>query len=69
MVKLGVVTNAVGLSISIVGTVLLFLHVTNKYHAAIQDVGSIALGYLGFILLGLSVSITGVALLLRTGTE
>jgi len=57
--------NAVGLLISITGTLLLFLHTTNQYHAAIQDIGSIAVGYLGLILLGVSVSVTGVALLLR----
>ncbi|GGL65516.1 hypothetical protein GCM10009039_24230 [Halocalculus aciditolerans] len=64
MSKLGLWTNAIGLLISIVGTLLLFSHTTNQYHAAIQDIGSIAVGYLGLILLGVSVSVTGVALLL-----
>jgi hypothetical protein len=65
MPKVGLWTNAVGVSLSVAGTLLLFTHVTNKYHSAIQDLGSIAVGYLGIILLGVSVSITGVALLLR----
>jgi len=69
MAKLGLWTNAVGLLISIAGTLLLFLHTTNKYHAAIQDIGSIAVGYLGLILLGVSVSITGVALLLGANDD
>jgi hypothetical protein len=65
MPKVGLWTNAVGVSLSVAGTLLLFTHVTNKYHSAIQDLGSIAVGYLGLIILGASVSITGVALLLR----
>lgn len=65
METFGLWLNATGLSISFAGTLLLLLHVTNKYHAAIQDIGSIAIGYLGLILLGVSVSVTGVALLLR----
>lgn len=69
MTKLGLWANAVGLLISIAGTLLLFTHVTNKYHSAIQDIGSIAVGYLGLILLGVSVSITGVALLLRNKVD
>jgi hypothetical protein len=69
MTKLGLWTNAVGLLISIVGTLLLFLHTTNKYHSAIQDMGSIAVGYLGLILLGVSVSVTGVALLLSANSN
>lgn len=64
MVKLGLSVNAVGLFISLVGTLLLVTHVTNKYHASIQDMGSIAIGYLGVILFGVSVSLMGVALLL-----
>lgn len=64
MAKLGLGTNVVGLLVSIVGTLLLFSHVTNRYHSAIGDMGSIAIGYLGLIILGVSVSITGVALLL-----
>jgi len=63
MANLGLWTNLAGVSISVVGTLLLFTHVTNEYHAAIGDIGSIAVGYLGLILLGVSVSITGVALL------
>ncbi|WP_318570551.1 hypothetical protein [Salinigranum marinum] len=66
MAKLGLWANAVGLVISIAGTLLLFLHTTDKYHSAIQDIGSIAVAYLGLVLLGVSVSVTGVALLLRT---
>jgi hypothetical protein len=66
MVKLGLFVNAVGLLISIAGTLLLFSHVTNEYHSSIQDIGSVAVGYLGLIILGVSVSVTGVALLLRT---
>jgi hypothetical protein len=62
--KWGVSTAVLGLTISVVATVLLFAHMTDEYHSAIQDVESIALGYLGLILLGMSVSITGVALLL-----
>jgi hypothetical protein len=69
MAKLGLWTNALGLLISIVGTLLLFLHTTNKYHSAIQDMGSIAVGYLGLILLGVSVSVTGVALLLSANSD
>ena len=69
MAKAGLSVNAVGLLISITGTVLLFQHTTNKYHSAIQDIGSIAVAYLGLILLGVSVSVTGVALLLRTNAD
>ncbi|WP_311174150.1 hypothetical protein [Halobellus ordinarius] len=65
MPKAGLWANAVGLLISIVGTLLLFSHTTNQYHSAIQDLGSIAIAYLGLILLGISVSLTGLALLLR----
>lgn len=65
MVKLGLWANAVGLLISIAGTLLLFLHVTNEHHAQIQEIESIAVGYLGLILLGVSVSVTGVALLVN----
>jgi|GEM_PF-3292046 len=66
MTKSGFLTSVAGLLISALGTWLLFMHVTNKYHAAIQDMGSIAVGYLGLILLGVSVSLTGVALQLNT---
>lgn len=69
MAKLGMWTNVVGLLVSTVGTLLLFLHTTNKYHSAIQDIGSIAVGYLGLILLGISVSATGVALLLKENLD
>lgn len=69
MGRLGLWMNAMGLSISAIGTLLLFMHVTNEYHSSIQDIGSIAIGYLGLILLGVSVSITGVALLLRTNYD
>ncbi|ELZ88828.1 hypothetical protein C453_01155 [Haloferax elongans ATCC BAA-1513] len=69
MATLGLWTNAVGLLISIAGTLLLFLHTTNQYHSAIQDIGSIAVGYLGLILLGMSVSVTGVALLLKANLD
>jgi hypothetical protein len=69
MAKLGSITSAAGLLVSIAGTLLLFLHVTNKYNSAIQDMESIAVGYLGLILLGLSASVTGVALLLREQVE
>jgi hypothetical protein len=64
MVKLGLSVNAVGLLISLGGTLLLLTHVTNQYHSSIQDIGSIAIGYLGVILFGVSVSLMGVALLL-----
>jgi uncharacterized membrane protein len=64
MTKVGLWVNAIGLLVSLTGTVLLFLHTTTEYHSAIQDIGSIAVGYLGLILLGVSVSVTGVALLL-----
>lgn len=67
--KLGLWVNAVGLSMSIVGTLLLFLHVTNRYHSAIQDMNSIALGYLGLILLGVCVAVTGVGVLLSGDSE
>lgn len=65
MVKLGLWTNGVGLLISIAGALLLYFHVSNRYHSSIQDIGSIAVAYLGLIILGVSVSVTGVALLLR----
>lgn len=66
MTKVGLSVNAVGLLISIAGTLLLFSHTTNEYHSAIVDIGSIAVAYLGLILLGVAVSVTGVALLLWT---
>lgn len=61
----GLWTSLSGVSISEIGILLLFVHVTDEYNSAILDVGSIAIAYLGLILLGLSVSVTGVALLLR----
>jgi hypothetical protein len=69
MGQVGVLVNAVGLLISIIGTVVLFQHTTSEYHSAIGDIGSIAVAYLGVILLGISISITGIALLLRTHSE
>ncbi|KAA9396158.1 hypothetical protein Har1130_16285 [Haloarcula sp. CBA1130] len=69
MKKAGLSVNAVGLLISITGTVLLFQHTTNKYHSAIQDLESIAIAYLGLIFLGVSVSLTGVAQLLQTSAN
>ena len=69
MGKVGLWTDAVGLLISVVGTLLLFLHTTDQYHSAIQDLGSIAVAYLGLILLGLSVSVTGVALLVWSNPD
>jgi Ni,Fe-hydrogenase I cytochrome b subunit len=63
MAKPGLLTSAGGLLVSAVGTLLLFLHATSKYHAAIQDMGTIAVAYLGVVLLGVSMSVTGVALL------
>lgn len=69
MAKVGMSVNAVGLLVSIAGTLLLFLHTTNKYNAAIQDMESIAVAYLGLILLGVSISVTGVALLLRNNHD
>lgn len=69
MVKAGLLVNAVGLLISIIGTLILFQHTTNKYHSSIGDIGSIAVAYLGLILLGIAVSATGIALLLGTNSE
>lgn len=69
MAKVGLSTSVAGLLISIAGTVLLLLHTTNQYHSSIQDLGSIAVGYVGLILLGISVSVTGVALLLSVNPD
>lgn len=69
MANLGLSVNAVGLLVSIVGTLLLYSHTTDEYHSAIQDIGSIAFAYLGLILLGVSISVTGVALLLRNNPD
>lgn len=59
MRKVGLWANVIGITTSFIGTVLLLLHVTSKYHSAIQDIGSIAVGYLGIILLGVSISVAG----------
>ena len=69
MVKIGLWTSGAGLLISVLGGLLLFTHVTNEYHSAIQDIGSIAVGYIGLILVGISVSLMGVALLLNAHIE
>lgn len=61
--------NIGGLIISCIGTALLLLHVTDKYHSAIQDIGAIAVGYLGIILLGLSISVTGIGFLVEASRE
>lgn len=69
MSRAGLLVNATGLLISGIGTVLLFQHTTNRFNSAIQDMGSIAVAYLGLILLGIAVSVTGVALLVRTNAD
>ena len=69
MPTVGLSVSVVGLLVSIAGSLLLFLHTTNRYHSAIQDIESIAVAYLGLIILGMSVSVTGVALLVRTNHE
>ncbi len=69
MANAGLWTNAVGLLVSMVGTVLLLARATDPYHSAIQDIGSIAVAYLGLIILGVSVSVTGVALVLRANPD
>lgn len=69
MAKPGLKVNAVGLPLSAVGTLLLYAHVTDEYHSHIRDIGSIAVGYLGVILFGISVSLTGLALLLRRSVD
>lgn len=69
MSRAGLLVNATGLLISGIGTVLLFQHTTNRFNSAIQDMGSIAVAYLGLILLGIAVSVTGVALLVRTNAN
>ena len=66
MSKSGLLTSLCGLLLSALGTVLLLLHVTSRYYAAIQDMRSIAVGYLGIIILGVTVSLTGIALQLHT---
>jgi hypothetical protein len=69
MAELRLWTNAVGLLTSVAGILLLFLHTTNQYRSTVQDIGSIAVAYLGLILLGESVSATGAALLLRANRD
>ncbi len=69
MRKIGLLVSIIGLLISVTGTVVLYQHTTNRYHSAIVDIGSIAVAYLGLILLGISVSVTGIALLLWTNTN
>ncbi len=66
MAKLGLLANGAGLVISIIGTLLLFMHVTNKWNSHIYDMGSIAIGYLGLILLGIAVSVTSIGPLFMT---
>jgi len=69
MRKAGLLVSAIGLLISMIGTAVLYQHTTNKYHSAIADIGSIAVAYLGLILLGISVSVTGIALILSTNPD
>lgn len=69
MRKAGLLVNGVGLLISIIGTVVLYTHTTNRYHSAIVDIGSVAFAYLGIILLGISVSATGIAILLYINAD
>ncbi|WP_424015824.1 hypothetical protein ACOZ35_07845 [Halorubrum xinjiangense] len=64
MKRLGLSVSVAGLALSVASTLLLLTHVTDQYHSHIQDIGSIAVGYLGAIVCGLSLSVTGVALLL-----
>lgn len=68
MQKLGLSVSVVGVTISFIGTLLLLLHVTSEYHSAIQDIGSIAVGYLGIILFGVSISVTGGTLFIAAKT-
>ena len=69
MPKFGLWVTVTGLLTSVAGTLLLFLHTTNEYHASIQDMGSIAFAYLGLTVLGASISVTGVALSLHAAPE
>ncbi|MFC6864563.1 hypothetical protein ACFQGE_13990 [Halomicroarcula sp. GCM10025817] len=69
MAKFGLWVTVAGLLTSVAGTLLLFLHTTNEYHAAIQDMGSIAFAYLGLTVLGASISVTGVAFSLHADPE
>lgn len=64
MRKLGLSVNIVGLIVSTIGVVLLFTHVTSEFNRHIQDLGSIALGYLGLIFLGIAICLTGIAFIL-----
>lgn len=43
---------------------MLYAHVTDRNHSQTADIGSVAVGYLGAILFGVSVSLSGTALLL-----
>jgi hypothetical protein len=43
---------------------VLYAHVTDRNHSQTADIGSVAVGYLGAILFGVSVSLSGTALLL-----
>ena len=69
MAETGLTVSALGLATSALGTLLLFAHVTSRYNAAIQDIESIAVGYLGLIVFGATISITGVALLVSARGE
>ncbi|TKX75311.1 hypothetical protein EXE46_03935 [Halorubrum sp. GN11_10-6_MGM] len=69
MRKTGLTVSALGLATSALGTLLLFAHATDRYHAAIQDMGTIAVAYLGLIVFGATISITGVALLVSARDE
>jgi len=69
MARVGIWTGVTGLAISGLGTLLLFAHVTSEYHAAIQDMDSIAVGYLGLILFGVCVSVTGLTVKLRAAGD
>ncbi len=64
--RLGLAVNVSGFLVSAIGILLLFSHVTTEYNSHIQDVGSIALGYLGLILLGVVISITGIGITIRS---
>jgi hypothetical protein len=69
MATVGLSTSVTGLLVGIAGTVLPFLHTTNQYHSSIQDIGSIAVGDVGLIRLGISVFVTGVALSLSVNPD
>ena len=69
MAETGVVVSALGVATSGIAVLLLFAHVTNRYHAHVTDMGSIAVGYLGLIGFGTSLSVLGVALLVSARKE